>query len=135
MNNADALQETCYGPVSPEFIDRAAKIRLLILDVDGVLSDGLIYMGNSGEELTLLPFKDGAFKIATKSGCAIVPISMNNTAEIFENHLPKVKKTHVVIEYGKPIYPEELDKDTKRHIGDYVENIIRETINKNAGLV
>ena len=90
---------------------------------------------NSGEELTLLPFKDGAFKIATKSGCAIVPISMNNTAEIFENHLPKVKKTHVVIEYGKPIYPEELDKDTKRHIGDYVENIIRETINKNAGLV
>ena len=36
MNNADALQETCYGPVSPEFIDRAAKIRLLILDVDGV---------------------------------------------------------------------------------------------------
>ena len=84
---------------------------------------------------TLLPFKDGAFKIATKSGCAIVPISMNNTAEIFENHLPKVKKTHVVIEYGKPIYPEELDKDTKRHIGDYVENIIRETIHKNAGLV
>ena len=31
--------------------------------------------------------------------------------------------------------PEELDKDTKRHIGDYVENIIRETIHKNAGLV
>ena len=90
---------------------------------------------NSGDELSMLPFKDGAFKIATKTGCAIVPISMNNTAEIFENHMPKVKKTHVVIEYGKPIYPEQLDKDTKRHIGDYVENIIRETIHKNAELV
>ena len=90
---------------------------------------------NSGDELSMLPFKDGAFKIATKTGCAIVPISMNNTAEIFENHMPKVKKTHVVIEYGKPIYPEQLDKDTKRHIGDYVENIIRETIRKNADLV
>ena len=44
MNNADALITTCYGPVSQGFIDRAAKIRLLILDVDGVLSDGLIYI-------------------------------------------------------------------------------------------
>lgn len=90
---------------------------------------------NTGEELTMLPFRDGAFKIATKTGCAIVPISMNHTAEIFENHLPKIKKTHVVIEYGKPIYPDQLDKDTKRHIGDYVQNIILETIRKNAELV
>ena len=90
---------------------------------------------NSGEELSMLPFKDGAFKISTKSGCAIVPISMINTAEIFENHFPKVKRTHVVIEYGKPIYPDQLDKETKKHIGDYVENIIRETIHKNAELV
>ena len=52
MNNADAQLATCYGPVSQAFVDRAAKIRLLILDVDGVLSDGLIYMGNHGEALT-----------------------------------------------------------------------------------
>lgn len=90
---------------------------------------------NEGEELSMLPFRDGAFKIATKTGCAIVPISMNNTAEIFENHIPKVKKTHVVVEYGKPIYPDSLDKDTKRHIGDHVANIIKETIRKNAELV
>ncbi len=83
----------------------------------------------------MLPFKDGAFKIATKTGCAIIPISMNNTAAIFENQFPKIRKVHVVIEYGKPIYPNELDKETKRHIGDYVENIIRETIKKNVELV
>ena len=87
---------------------------------------------NAGEELTMLPFKDGAFKIATKSGCAIVPISLNNTAAIFENHIPKVKKTHVVVEYGAPIYPDQLDKEAKRHIGDRVETIIRETVAKNA---
>ena len=90
---------------------------------------------NKGEELSMLPFKDGAFKIATKTGCAIIPISMNNTAAIFENQFPKIRKVHVVIEYGKPIYPNELDKETKRHIGDYVENIIRETIKKNVELV
>ncbi|HIZ81813.1 MAG TPA: 1-acyl-sn-glycerol-3-phosphate acyltransferase [Candidatus Mediterraneibacter pullistercoris] len=90
---------------------------------------------NDGEELSMLPFRDGAFKIATKTGCAIIPVSMNNTAEIFENHLPKIKKTHVVIEYGKPVYPDTLDKDTKKHIGSYVEGIIRETIHRNASLV
>ena len=90
---------------------------------------------NPGEELSMLPFRDGALKIAIKSGCAIVPISMNNTAEIFENHLPKIRKTHVVIEYGKPIYPDQLDKDTKRHIGEYVEKVISDTIHKNAELV
>lgn len=90
---------------------------------------------NSGEELSMLPFKGGALKIAEKSGCAIIPMSMNNTCQIFEAHLPRVKKTHVVLEYGKPIYPKELDKDTKKHLETYVQNIIQETINKNAALV
>lgn len=90
---------------------------------------------NKGEELSLLPFKEGAFKVATKTSCAIVPISMNNTCEIFEAHFPKIRKTHVVLEYGKPIYPDELDKDTKKHISEYVRNIIDETIHKNAELI
>lgn len=90
---------------------------------------------NKGEELSMLPFHDGSFKIAEKTGCAIVPISMNNTAEIFENHFPRIKKTHVVLEYGKPIYPNKLDKDTKKHLGKYCQNIIQETINRNAKLV
>lgn len=90
---------------------------------------------NKGEELTLLPFKDGAFKIATKTNCAIIPISMNNTCAIFEKQFPLVKKVHVVVEYGKPIYPNDLSKEDKKHIGTYVQNIIQETINKNAELV
>ena len=90
---------------------------------------------NSGEELSLLPFKDGEFQVATKTGCAIAPISINSTCEIFEAHFPKIRKTHVILEYGKPIYPDELDKDTKKHIGEYVRNIIDETIHKNAELI
>lgn len=90
---------------------------------------------NDGEELSMLPFKDGAFKISTRTNCAIVPISMNNTSEIFENHIPKIKKTHVVIEYGKPVYPNDLEKEDKRHIGAYMQKIIRTTIEKNAELV
>ena len=40
------------------------------------------------DELELLPFHEGSFKIASKSGCAIIPMAMNNTAEIFEAHMP-----------------------------------------------
>jgi len=90
---------------------------------------------NDGEELSMLPFKEGSFKIATKTGCPIVPVSINNSAEIFENHVPALRKTHVVMEYGKPIYPKELSKDELKNIGAHCQNIIQETINKNAELV
>lgn len=90
---------------------------------------------NDGEELSMFPFHNGSFKIAEKSGCAIVPISLNNTVSIFEAHLPFIRKTHVVLEYGKPIYMKDMDKETKKHIGEYCQNIIQETINKNQALV
>ena len=90
---------------------------------------------NTGEELSMLPFKEGAFKIATKTGCPIIPISMNNTSDIFENHMPRIKKVHVVLEYGTPIYPNELAPEDKKHIGAYCQNIIQETIHKNAELL
>jgi 1-acyl-sn-glycerol-3-phosphate acyltransferase len=90
---------------------------------------------NKGEELSMLPFKAGAFKIATKTGCAIVPMSMNNTIEIFEAHFPRIKRTHVIMEYGAPIYPNQLSPEDKKHIGPYCEKIIQDTILKNAELL
>ena len=90
---------------------------------------------NKGEELSMLPFKEGAFKIATKTNCAIIPISMNHTSAIFEDQFPRIKKVHVVIEYGTPIYPKDLSAEEKKHIGAYVQNKIQETIEKNAALV
>ncbi len=90
---------------------------------------------NDGEELSMLPFHSGSFKIAEKSGCPIVPISMNNTAEIFENHFPKIKKAHVIIEYGKPIYMDQMEKEQKKRISQYCQDLIQETINKNQALV
>ena len=90
---------------------------------------------NDGEEGSMLPFHSGSFKIAEKSGCPIIPISMNNTAEIFENHLPRIKKAHVIIEYGTPIYMNEMDKAQKKNISAYCQNIIRETTEKNRALL
>ena len=87
------------------------------------------------DELELLPFHEGSFKIASKSGCAIIPMAMNNTAEIFEAHMPKIKSTHVVLEYGKPIYVKELSKEDQKHLGTYTQNIIYEMLEKNKSLI
>lgn len=87
--------------------------------------------GTRNQEKDMLPFKAGSFKIAEKTGCAIIPVSINNTDNIFENHIPWVKKTHVIIEYGKPIYPKQLEKEQQKALGNYVQNIIRETLAKN----
>ena len=90
---------------------------------------------NKGEELSILPFKDGALKISTKTNCAIIPMSINNTEAIFEKQFPLVRKTHVIVEFGKPIYPDELPPEDKKRIGAYVQNIIHETIIRNSELV
>ena len=87
------------------------------------------------DESELLPFHEGSFKIASKTGCPVIPIAMNNTAEIFEAHFPKVKPCHVVIEYCAPVYVKDLDKDAQKHLGTYTRNIIQETIKKNQALV
>ncbi len=90
---------------------------------------------NPGEEGTLMEFKEGSFKIADKTGCAIIPMSLTNTAAMFENQFPKIRPVHVIIEYGTPIYPKELDKDTRKHLGVYCSGIIEETLQKNMKLI
>jgi len=42
-----------------ELLARAARIRLVILDVDGVLTDGRLYYGPDGEALKAFDVKDG----------------------------------------------------------------------------
>ena len=39
--------------------DRARKVRLLILDVDGVLTDGRLYYASDGAELKAFHVHDG----------------------------------------------------------------------------
>ena len=83
----------------------------------------------------MLPFHEGSFKIATKTNCPIIPIAISNSANIWEAHFPKVKPTHVIVEYGKPIYVDELEKEDKKHLGSYTQNVILETLKKNQELI
>lgn len=73
---------------------------------------------------TFLPFHEGSFKIAEKGGVPIAPMVIVNAAGVFEDHLPRVKRTTVVIEFENPIYVDQLDKETRKNLGDYVSGVI-----------
>jgi 1-acyl-sn-glycerol-3-phosphate acyltransferase len=91
--------------------------------------------GTRSQGSEMLPFKEGSFKIAEKTGCAIIPVALSNTDEVFEKHSPWVHSAHVIIEYGKPIYPKDLSKEQLKFLGSHVQGIIREMLEKNSSLV
>ena len=50
----------------------AKKIKLLLLDVDGVLTDGRLYYGNSGEEMKAFNIQDGlGIKLLQQGGIQV----------------------------------------------------------------
>ena len=84
------------------------------------------------DELDMLPFHEGSFKIAAKANCPIIPMAISGSADIWENHFPRVKKN--------PRYPGIWQtnlhrpagkKRTKKHLGAYTQNIIHEMLVKN----
>lgn len=123
------------------FLDREnikEGMKTILQGIDLVKNGYSIFIapeGTRNQNKEMLPFKEGSFKIAEKSGCPIIPVSMNNTDNIFETHLPWVRKAHVVLEFGKPIYVNNLDKEDRKHLGTYVQNIIKDTLERNEKLV
>ena len=57
-------------------LERARHIRLLVLDVDGVLTDGRLYISSDGEEFKVFDVRDGSGLVAARrAGIDIAIIS------------------------------------------------------------
>lgn len=84
---------------------------------------------------TFLPFHEGSFKIAEKADIPVIPMTINNSAAVFEEHFPKIRRAKVVIEYGRPIYIKDLPKEEKKFVGAKVQKIIEETYFKNSTIL
>lgn len=84
--------------------------------------------------LELKEFHEGSFKMAEKAGVPVVPVAITGTAEMFERQLPAIKKSHIVLEFGKPIYIDELDKQTQKRIGAYTRGLIIEMLQTHTNL-
>jgi 1-acylglycerol-3-phosphate O-acyltransferases len=84
---------------------------------------------NSGEGL--LEFKPGSLKMAEKAGCPIVPVAITNANKVFEDHLPWIKPAEMTIEYGEPIYIQELSKEARAKLLEHCREKVLELYEKN----
>ena len=73
-------------------------------------------------------FKEGSLKIAEKGKVPVVPVAIYGTYEIWEEHLPYMRKSKVIIEYGKPIVIDELPDAEKKKLGAYTRSKIVEML-------
>ena len=85
-----------------DITEHAKKIRLLLLDVDGVLTDGRIIIGNYGDEIKNFDVKDGLGVVLLKKAglrCAIITARSSRIVRIRARHLgiKKIYENHYKI--------------------------------------
>lgn len=90
---------------------------------------------NTHPEEGMLPFKEGSMKMAEKTGCPVIPVAITNSHNIFEAHLPFIRKCHVIIEYGEPIFLNELDKEQRKFSGAYTQSIIEQMMKNHQSML
>jgi 3-deoxy-D-manno-octulosonate 8-phosphate phosphatase (KDO 8-P phosphatase) len=80
-----SLFEQLYQQASQNVMARASTVKLLICDVDGVFSDGRIYLGNNGEELKAFHTRDGyGIKALRHAGIEVAVITGRTSAIVTE---------------------------------------------------
>jgi len=124
------------------FLDRhniKEGLKTILKGIDLIKNDkisiSIFPEGTRNSDDDVKPFKEGSFKFAEKSGCKIIPMVQNNTESIFEKQFPFIRRTHTIIEFGKPILMNELEKDERKVIGSYTHKIVTEIYENNKKLV
>jgi 3-deoxy-D-manno-octulosonate 8-phosphate phosphatase (KDO 8-P phosphatase) len=79
----------------PMLLERASRIRLLILDVDGVLTDGRLYFDNQGNEMKAFNTRDGLGIRALQTTGAILALITGRQSEIVSRRAANLGIEHV----------------------------------------
>lgn len=121
-----------------EFLDRddiKQGLKVILSCIDKVKNGISIFIfpegtrnKNIADPTDIGEFKEGSFKIASKTGCKIVPVAITGTNAVFEDHFPFIKSANVILEYGKPITVKELDKEDQKHVGLYFQNVVQQML-------
>ncbi|MEE9442647.1 MAG: HAD hydrolase family protein [candidate division Zixibacteria bacterium] len=94
-----------------QLMERFKKVKALILDVDGVLTDDHIYMGPDGFELKKFHIGDGlSMVLAMRSGLEIMIMS-NRPSPATTSRMKDLKIKHVIQAHG----------DKARIVGEYLK--------------
>ncbi len=76
-------------------------------------------------------FKAGSFKVATRTGCPIIPVAISGSADIFENHIPIIRPSTVNIRFGRPIDIASLSPEEKKGLAKHVRDTIDDMLKNN----
>jgi len=78
-----------------DILERAAQIRLVIFDVDGVLTDGSLFIGDDGQEYKAFHSRDGhGMKMLQASGIEIGIIT-GRTSQVVKHRMDSLGIRHV----------------------------------------
>ncbi len=78
-----------------DIVSRAAQIRLVIFDVDGVLTDGSLFLGDDGQEYKAFHSRDGhGMKMLQRSGVEIAIIT-GRTSQVVALRMASLGIEHV----------------------------------------
>ncbi|MGD8796011.1 MAG: 3-deoxy-manno-octulosonate-8-phosphatase KdsC, partial [Thiohalophilus sp.] len=78
-----------------DIFDRAAQIKLVVFDVDGVLTDGSLFIGDDGQEYKAFHSRDGfGMKLLKESGVEIAVITAR-TSEVVRHRMENLGVKHV----------------------------------------
>lgn len=78
-----------------DILERAAQIRLVIFDVDGVLTDGSLFLGDDGQEYKAFHSRDGhGMKMLRETGVEIGIITAR-TSQVVEYRMNNLGIRHV----------------------------------------
>lgn len=122
--------DTPYGKISTDIFDRAQKIKLFVCDVDGVFSDGRIYLGNKGEELKAFHTKDGfGLKAIMQQGIEVAIIT-GRESNIVKNRMTALGVKHIfqgkddkLAVYKSLLQQLDLKPEQTAYIGDDVVDL------------
>jgi 3-deoxy-D-manno-octulosonate 8-phosphate phosphatase (KDO 8-P phosphatase) len=78
-----------------DILDKASRIRLLVFDVDGVLTDGSLFIGDAGEEYKAFHSRDGhGIKMLQGHGVEIAIIT-GRVSNVVDHRMESLGVTHV----------------------------------------
>jgi len=78
-----------------DILEKARRVRLLIFDVDGVLTDGSLFIGDDGQEYKAFNSRDGhGIKMLQKHG-VVVGIITGRTSQVVEHRMASLGINHV----------------------------------------
>ena len=85
--------------------------------------------GTRSKANTMLSWKAGSFKLATKSNAPIIPVTMYDSFMLLEENHYRIKPNKIIMIFGEPIETAGLSKEDQAELPDKIKQVIEGNLN------